>query len=163
MVPKRSSNTAGESTHKIVDPSFADAEAAKGKSQAGGALRRTTTLQKIGTGSSMIQSPDGPNTKTERSFHGQKGANSGSGNAEAEKRRQTIGSPNTVPQKKSEGRSSEGYKMSAPGSITNSSNQQPLKFHSSQKPSNNNTFSTTKQSNNNTSRKFDHTGAKKAD
>lgn len=68
----------------------------------------------------MIQSPDGNNPK-----NAQKGTgNNSSANAQLDKRRQTIGSPpGGTLQKKSDSKSSE-YKLSAPGSITNSSTQQ---------------------------------------
>lgn len=88
-----------------------------------------------------------PITKTEKSFNAQKGTGNSS-NALLDKRRQTIGSPSTSDLRKSESKKSEsrssGFKISGPASITNSSNQAPLKFHSNHKPNNSTTFSNAK-------------------
>lgn len=168
---KRRNEQASEAT-KFFNPTSTESAASQGQSKEGGipisGLKRNTTLQKIGTGS-MISSPDGPstsrpNTKTEKSFNPQKvPANNASANGPLDKRRQTIGSPNMSQNKKQSDSKSSSYKISAPGSITNSSNQQPPKFHSSQKPNNNINFSNAKQSNNNTSKKVDSSGIKKAE
>ena len=117
-------------------------------------MRRTTTVKKIAPSSSSINSPEGANsvrpiTKTEKSFNAQKGTSAiGSSNALLDKRRQTLGSPSTSDLRKSESKKSEsrssGFKISGPASITNSSNQAPLKFHSSHKPNNSTTFSNAK-------------------
>lgn len=71
---KRTTNTAQpDEGSKLADPSSSDAGISEMRSKPGvlPGLKRTTTQQKIGTGSSMINSPEAP--KTEKSLNPPKG------------------------------------------------------------------------------------------